>query len=121
MANELSITTRLKANKGNLQISREASISADMSGGNMSLVAQDIGTTYEAVTIASDVGTEGYAYFRNLDTTNYVEVGVEVAAAFYPLIKLKAGEAAIVRLATGSVFAKANTASVILEAFVLED
>ncbi len=121
MANEIQVTTRLKVTKSYLALDKYASTSPTMTGTHYSTAAQTIGTTYEALGINADVATAGWAFFRNLDTTNYVEVGVEVAAAFYPLIKLKAGEAAIVRLATSSVFAKANTAAVNLEWMVVED
>ena len=122
MSAEIKATIGLTCTKGELSIAvATATDSIDMSGTTYSDVAQIVGTTYEALTIGGDVGTEGVSFFKNMDATNYVEIGVEVAAAFYPLIKLKAGESALCRLAIGTVFAKANTSSVKLRALVLED
>jgi hypothetical protein len=122
MSAEIKATIGLTATKGELSLAVATTTkSIDMTGTTYSDVGQIVGTTYEALTIGSDVGTEGWTYFKNLDATNYVEVGVEVAAAFYPLIKLKPGEAALCRLAVGTVFARANTSSVKLRALVLED
>ncbi|GIV51889.1 MAG: hypothetical protein KatS3mg038_2410 [Candidatus Kapaibacterium sp.] len=60
-----------------------------------------------------DVTTPGYAYLKNLDTVNYVQIGVVVSAVFYPLMRLNAGEAAIVPWDSGAVvYAKANAAPV---------
>ncbi len=122
MSNEIKATIGLTATKGELSLAiASATDNIDMTGTTYSDVGQIIGTTYEALAIGSDVGTEGWSYFKNLDATNYVEVGVEVSAAFYPLIKLKPGEAALCRLATGSVFARANTSSVKMRHLVIED
>jgi hypothetical protein len=122
MANEIRTSVRLQVTKGNLTIDRSTNSGrATMSGTRMSSVVQNIGTTYEAVSISSEVGTAGWAYLKNNDTTNYVEVGLEVSAAFHPFLKLKAGEAAVLRLATDTIFARADTAATDLEITVLED
>lgn len=81
---------------------------------------QTIGTTYEAIAV-SDLAGLGYGRFINRDATNYVEVGVEVSAAFYPLIKLRPGmDSGWVPLAAVTLYARANTASVKME-YVLTD
>ncbi len=55
----------------------------------------------------------GYAAFQNLDSTNYVTVGIVVAATYYPVMKLFPGEFAILRLVPAvSYYALANTAAV---------
>lgn len=85
-------------------------------GGN-----QTIGTSAEAL-VLTDLTTNGWAYFRNRDATNYVEIGVDVAATFYPLVRLNAGERAAFRLAQGiTPYARANTAAVILQREILDD
>ena len=81
---------------------------------------QNIGTSYEAVNVA-DLTNKGFALFTNLDATNFVEVGVEVSAAFYPFLKLLPGESSVVRLSPSvSLFAKADTAAVNLETYCFE-
>lgn len=81
---------------------------------------QTIGTTYEALTVGADVATAGWAFFRNLDATNFVEIGLEVSSAFQTLMKLMPGECALLPLATKALYARANTAAVKLDFTILE-
>ena len=85
-----------------------------------------IGTTEESLfTGEMDPGTgaaetKGMVMFKNLDTTNYVEIGPEPASYS---IKLLAGESAGPMPWSGDgLYAKANTAAVLLEyAFIDQD
>lgn len=67
-----------------------------------------VGTTEEEVTIATGIGDCGYAMVKNLDATNFVEVGF--ATGVYP-IKIPAGQFALIPLAaaTASLFLMADT------------
>jgi len=76
--------------------------------------------THEAI-VLQDVSSCGWARFENLDATNYVELGVVVAATFYPFIKLKATEFCIIRLGSNAPYAKANTAAVQLDYEIFTD
>lgn len=77
---------------------------------------QNIGTTYEALSLG-DVSSDGGAvYLLNRGTTNFVEIGLEVSAAFVAFVKLKPGEFAyIAGVSDKDLYARANTASVDLE------
>lgn len=122
MSGEIKMTVGLTVNKGGLSVTFPTKTkSIDMSGTRSGDIVQDIGTTHEAITIPSDLGTEGVTYFVNLDATNYVEIGVDVAAAFYPLLKIKPLEEYPFRLAIAAPYAKANTAPVKLRTFIAED
>jgi len=121
MANEIATSTSLTIVNGSSKLSRQTSKQVTQSAIGTYQNTQTVGTTYEAVAVGADLGTAGYAVFTNLDLTNYVEVGVEVAATFYPFVKLKAGESAQLRLATSTLFAKANTAAVKLEVIIATD
>ena len=123
MANEITLNLSMSVSKGFLTASRAVQpLRVTMAGTRYSDNGQAIGfAAHEQVVIGADVGTEGYAFFRNLDATNFVQIGVDVSGTFYPFAKLKAGEAAVLRLATGTIYAKADTASVDLAAWVLED
>jgi len=68
---------------------------------------QAIGTAEEAL-LKGDVGTIGYLAFRNLDATNYVELGSTTAVYS---IKVPAGKGLVVPWDHTNVYAKANTAS----------
>lgn len=121
MANEITVTCRLRVAKGNLsEDTQSVSKQIDMAGTNLIKNVQTIGTTHEAL-VLGDVSGGHQAYFRNNDATNYVEIGRDVAATFYPVIKLKAGEFAIAPIATDALYAKANTSPVDLLAFIVED
>lgn len=121
MANEITIGVRLKALKGNLSVERRVdNVTADLAGSRYSANIQTVGTTKEQVVVGADVATPGWAYFRNHDSTHFVDIGVVVSGTFYPLLRLLPGENQVVRLATLTFYAQADTAAVDLESFVLE-
>jgi hypothetical protein len=121
MANALNMTCRFRATGTYLDIHRTASTTGDTAGSKWSGEIQAIGfATHEVLDIGSDIATAGWAFLRNQDATNYVEIGLVVTATFYPFAKLMPGEWAIIPLGTLSIYAKANTASVDLEHQVLE-
>lgn len=90
---------------------------------NVSKFTQSIPTT--AAGTALDLGSvaaNGVCWLQNCDAANYVEVGVQVSGAFYPLIKLKAGEAWPIRVSTGvTPYARANTSAVVLKQPIMDD
>src|SRR4051794_16391060 len=102
MASEISISSSLSVNKGSLQLSRSANFRADMPGTEFGQAGQIIGfSAHEALAINADIGTKGVAWFRNLDATNYVEIGVQDGSSnFIPFAKLKPGEGYPIRLAS---------------------
>jgi hypothetical protein len=123
MANEISVNANLAVRSGNLQYSRTASRSFDLvaaTPAKASGIASIGFAAHEALPMA-DVGTAGWARFENLDATNYVQIGTDVAAAFVPFCKLKAGEFTVIRLGTNAPYAKANTAAVKLDYEIFED
>lgn len=121
MANEISYTANLSATKSNLSLSRASgTLRADLTGAKFYNAVQNIGTSYEAIAIG-DVASAGFAWFKNHDATNYVEIGLEVSAAFYAFVKLKPGEVWMGRLATTTIFGRANTGAVNLETMLIEN
>ncbi len=111
MANEGSITLRVSVSTGGLSESIVEAIKFDVSAARVSAGTQTIGIAHEAVVLGADLGTPGYAYFENLDVTNFVQIGIDVAAAFYPLAKLLPGQLGLFPLATGTFYAKADLAA----------
>jgi len=121
MANEITINLKMSVANGFLtQRMDPGTLFADMSGTAAAGGAQDIGTTGETITVG-DVSTAGYAYFRNCGPTNFVELGTGTSGSFVAFAKLKAGEAAIIRLGTNAPTARANTAAVKLQYLILAD
>lgn len=118
MANEITATATLSVEKSNLEMEKTISILVTMTGNAYHHGVQTIGTSDEQVIISGDIGTYGYCLLRNLDSTNYIEIG---AVTLQYAIKLKAGEIALFRFAANGLFAKANTASCDLEVWLIED
>lgn len=80
---------------------------------------QDIGTgAHEAIALG-DVATPRFAFFRNHDATNYVQVGIDQAATFHPFMRLQAGSFALVELEEAP-YAQANTGAVKLEYIIFD-
>lgn len=121
MADEITITVGMSALKSELVISEPTkTIQRTMAGTHHAASVQDIGTTYEALAIPAELATLGYCHLKNVDATNYIEIGVEVAAAFYPVIKLIPGDIAVLRFSPVSLFGRANTAGAKLRFSMLE-
>ena len=124
MANEITRTCTLTVSKTTPPLSlsfSETSKRQDMAGTHISDVIQDIGTTEEAMTLNADLATLGVAMLKNLDSTNYIEIGVKPAATFYPLLRVQPGETQSIRWAQGiTPYAKANTATAKLQHLTVE-
>lgn len=123
MANEITIVTGLRATSANFKVEHaNLTKQADLATKTRSLNTQSIPTTAAgtALVIAAGVAAAGgWAWFRNIDPTNYVEIGVQVAATFYPVAKLLPGEAAVFRVAVLTLYARANTSAAVLEHDIL--
>ena len=100
MANEISVRVSLQITKNQLRYqSQPTGFRADMNGNNgptPGAVEVSVNGTDISLTQLSAMG--GWCRIQNLDSTNYVEIGVEAAGVFYPLLELKAGEVIVVRL-----------------------
>lgn len=123
MADEITVNVKLSVTKGTLvQRFEPGALSFDMTGSVASGGVASIPTTAAGTALnMGSVTTAGWTYLRNTDANNYVEVGVQVAGTFYPSVKLKAGEAGVVRLGTNAPYARANTAAVNLQYFIFQD
>lgn len=79
-----------------------------------------VATSATALPVGS-VTTLGTCCLRNLDTTNFVTVGV-TSGSYIPVLKMKPGEVAIVRLMTGiTLQLKADTATCNVMFLLLND
>lgn len=124
MADEITVKAGLKGEKSGRKFDRPVeTLRFDQSGADGVTNIQVIPTTANgtAFVVPAAIGTCGWALFKNLDATNYVEVGVQSGGTFYPTVKLKAGEVALFRLASNAPYGLANTGSVSVEYTILED
>jgi hypothetical protein len=121
MAREITLNLKISTLKGDLNHTENAgTLFVDLTGTTAVGGAATVTTTAAALTMGS-VSSAGYAYFRNTGPTNFVEIGTGTGGSFVAFLKLKAGEAAICRLSTSVPTARANTASVALQYYILAD
>lgn len=98
--------------KGALREQFNASaITADIATAGVSAVTLGLGTSTTAVSTAN-LGAVGLAFIRNLatETTHTVSFGRLDGTNLYETVRLKAGEAALLRLAPGDYAARAAVA-----------
>lgn len=119
MANEISASGSLRCTNGTFTYNRSTSKTINQAASGMASGVQKVGTTHEAIGV-TDLTTPGWSQFTNLDSTNYVELGVVVSATFYPFAKLLPGESWVGRLGTATPYAKANSAEVKMQYDILE-
>ena len=113
MANEINVSASLTASKNGITLSQSASKAIDMAGSNLLFATQLIGTSSETVSLGEISGAPSAILIKNLDSTNYVEIGGDSGLTVFK-IKIPAGQFAIFQPSSGTLYAKANTASVTL-------
>lgn len=122
MANELTITVSATYKKGNVaEFSRTLTAKKVTVSANLGVYhIQNIGTSEEALDLGALTSPFGWAWFHNLDDTNYVEIRSATGAS-NDIIRLNAGEACLLRLGSdiSAPYAIANTAAVDLEYWIL--
>lgn len=120
---DIAINSTLTISKGGLKRSFSDVAGFDFVASSPAVAAgvPTIGTSAHEALPMQDVSTAGWARFKNLDSTNYVQIGVDSTGTFIPMLKLKALESCVVRLATNAPYAKANTASVQLDYEIFQD
>jgi hypothetical protein len=112
MANEISKTIIFTVTK-NGATARYANLSArqNMSGTESIQSTQLIGTSAETVGLGEISGAPGKVIIKNLDSTNFVEIGGDSGLTVFKL-KIPAGDEQIFAPTSGTIYAKADTANV---------
>ena len=110
MANELTVSASLKFEKSGGDVSGAyGGIQINVTGDNAIKHIQAIGTSEEVVQLG-DVTTGGYWLFKNLDTTNFLQIRAATGAT--NLVRLNAGEIALFRTSASiTPYAIADTAA----------
>lgn len=117
MSNELTVTMSIRFSKGGAKYQKTFTDTIDVTGDAFTSGVQAIGTSEEEVAQGADLGTPGWVWIKNLDSTNYVEIGSTTGV--YD-IKLLAGEGCLYRHNSATVYAKANTAACNIEYVIIE-
>jgi hypothetical protein len=122
---EITSTAFLKLANGKVELQRSTGNSTfTQNGVGFSYHVQVVGTaSHEAITVSSDVTTNGWAWFRNVTTNadRYVEIGVDAAGTFLQVHRLYAGEYAQGPVhPTNTLYAKAFVGDVNLECWFIQ-
>lgn len=123
MANEITINTTFKVTKGYLDLTRQLAITPTLtaSAPNVAGFTQAIGFAASEAIAVGDVATLGWAWFKNLGPTNFVDIGPYSGGALVPFVRLLVGEAALLRLTPGiTIHAQADTAGIVLEKLIYD-
>ena len=120
MANELSVTMGWATDKtSRIRNVPVLTTRYDLSSALVTEGVQSIGFAAHEAIVLGDVTTVGFAYFHNMDATNYVEIGIDVAASFHATIRLYPGQKCSTFLAAAP-YAQAAVAAVLLDYVILE-
>lgn len=120
MANELSVTTYISGAGGTNAYATvtggsTTAFNVDQSTKRYTKKVVNVGTSEETIDL-DDVSSPGYAYFKNLDGTNFVQLGASTGVYF---ARINADKGAIIPLDSGvTIYAKADTAAVDLDVLV---
>lgn len=113
MADEIKSTLRVNHSKAPKRNINPDQLSVDQTGTGVYSDTVNIGTSEENVSFSSEVGTEGWLYLENLDSTNYVTWGASATTPTMASIgRLEAGEYAWFRMEPSTTLRmQANTAA----------
>ena len=121
MTNEISYNLTIQLTNGLLTDSFASQArTADQAAAALVRNVQNVGfAAHEALGLGS-LSTPGWGVFMNLDDTNFIEVGIDVGATFYPFLHLEPGDVQMGRLAAVP-YALADTAAVDLWYVIYEE
>lgn len=111
MAREGTIAISLRVTKNAAQVANTSSTTIDVSGSQLLHNTQNIGTTSETIDFGNISGTPQAVMIRNLDATNFVEIGGDTGLTVFK-IKIPKGQSTIIYPSSGTIYAKADTAAV---------
>jgi hypothetical protein len=105
---------------GTVVVKGSGSETATQSGAQLLSNVQIIGTTTEAL-LLGDVTTIGWLYLENLDSTNFVRVGLATpVTSGDAFLTIPAGQFALVPTRQTTIYAIADTANVNLRVVAVE-
>lgn len=119
MANEITQTVQLTATKNSATVSLSTTKRITMSGDDMVQSTQVIGTTAETLSLGDISGAPSQLLIKNLDATNFVEIGGDSGLTVFK-IKILSGETVLIRPTSATIYAKADTADVRVQLIATE-
>jgi len=119
MPNEISQTINFAASKNGATVSINSTKRIDMSGNELLQNTQLIGTTAETISLGDIAGAPAQVCVKNLDATNFVEIGGDSGLTVLKL-RVLPGEASLFRPTSGTLYGKADTAAVRIQVVAAE-
>jgi len=121
MADEVRVTFQMTVANGNYSDSFAKTASYSMSAIGAASGIQSIGTSEENL-VTTDITTNGFLILQNLDSTNYVDYGLDNAGTMRGIGRIKAGEFAWLRMKPAtSLRLQANGGAVQIRFLLLND
>lgn len=111
MANEVYASLNYTARKNGAEIAISSSHQVDMTGDDLISTTQVIGTSAETVGFGDITGAPGEVIIKNLDSTNFVELGGDSGLTVFKT-KLLPGRFTVFQPSSATLYAKADTADV---------
>lgn len=109
MANEINIQAILTIQRSTPPMQASGALDITQTGKHCICNIQNIGTSAESL-VFGDSATLGYVFIKNLDATNYVQLGLD-SGVTQIFAKLRPNEFCLVPTNQNSLWAKANTAA----------
>lgn len=120
MANETSVSASISVTKSGASVSASASKTLNMSGNELVVSTQTIGYAAAEALNFADVSTIGFLYVKNLDENNFVQLGLDAEVSAKIFAKILAGEFCLIPMPTATIYAKADTADVLVQVVAAE-
>ena len=119
MANEITQNITFSSTKGGASVSISTQKRFNMAGNHMIQATQAIGLTAEVLELGDISGAPAGIAIKNLDAVNFIEIGGDSGLTVFKL-KIPAGHAAIFQPTAGTIYAKADTAAVLIQLVAME-
>lgn len=122
MANELTVSIRTRLANGSLNDRPpNNTFQVDQANAGIFRDVQSV-TTSDTAVPTGNIATLGWAKFKNLDDTNYVNIGPDSGGSIVDMIRLEPGEECTFRIEPGITLRwQANTAACEVDFTIYED
>jgi len=117
MANEITITAKIKCTNGELVVPESGVVRLSIDQATQGYAADVVATTDTWTLLASSPPSPGWGYYKNLDSTNTISLGPENNKY---TVELKPGEVALFR-SSQALGADASTGTPKLQYIIFED
>lgn len=119
MANEIYANVNVRVAKNGATVDDNITFNLDMTGDDMLKGTQVIGTTAETVSFGDITGAPGMVVIKNLDDTNFIELGGDSGLTVFKLTLLP-GQFCLFDPSSATLYAKADTADVRIQVLATE-